>query len=551
MVFILAVRIAGTQPMSEQQLYMMGSNNVFAVNAGYLAIVFTFGIATKDEKEHMEAAKSATVITFAVNLLILNVLNEGRGILNVFNINRNQPSWPPDEWAEIYDKYREHSSWYSGNPIQLADYYATKVYSPTKKGTFWSQHAREEVSTRLHIPVATNLASTSASLLFGKPIIPTISSNPASQDRLLQLIASGDMNSTLSEAAEYCSALGGVFLKINWDSTISPNPILNIGQPDQSIMDFKHGMLTSVTFHKEVIVDGSVVYRLLERHDSGLITNSLYRGSETKLGSPVALTFLPQTQDLPEVIETGLTTLACRYIPNIRPNRLFRGSNLGVSDYAGIEGLMDALDEVYSSWMNDLGLSRSRIIVPQDWLLPTTNGNYFDINQSVYSPLDMDPEAAAAFKPEMFQAAIRASEHQQTALELLDRIVTHSGYSPSTYGLKIEGRSESGTALNIRERTTLATREKKIGYWRSNLEDIFYILQQVDYLQLGNKAYPVRPTIEFPAYQEDDDSLIAAVKSLAESKSASLTTRLKLLHPSWSQAEIEAETLLIQAEITN
>ena len=62
MVFEQIVKTVGTQPTSEQQLYIMDSNNVFAVNAGSLPLVFTSGITKMDEKAFMEAANNATAL---------------------------------------------------------------------------------------------------------------------------------------------------------------------------------------------------------------------------------------------------------------------------------------------------------------------------------------------------------------------------------------------------------------------------------------------------------------------------------------------------------
>ena len=66
-------------------------------------------------------------------------------------------------------------------------------------------------------------------------------------------------------------------------------------------------------------------------------------------------------------IETGIKRLTAVYVPNMLPNRLYRGSFLGRSDFSGVEGLMDALDECYTSWIRDLRLGRGRIIVPSEY----------------------------------------------------------------------------------------------------------------------------------------------------------------------------------------
>src|SRR5690606_16963019 len=108
-------------------------------------------------------------------------------------------------------------------------------------------------------------------------------------------------------------------------------------------------------------------------------------------------------------------TLAIRYVPNARPNRAFRahpiGTYLGRSDYAGAEGLMDALDEAYTAWHRDIRLGKARGIVPEEWLerVDGTGVLKFDEDKEFFVGLSADPQTQ--IQPQMFQPAIRYQEH--------------------------------------------------------------------------------------------------------------------------------------------
>lgn len=458
--------------------------------------------------------------------------------------------WPPKEWAEIYDKFEEHAALYSGDAQRLANYYSKKSFSPNQNGRFWSRQVSDEVSTRLRVPVASDLAATSSDLLFSKPISVSVDEAHeqkaskdaiATQDMLLDMMNRMHLDSLLSEAGEFASALGGVYLKVNWDKSLSPYPIISVAQADTAIPEFKFGILTSVTFWMTVREDDSVVYRLLEQHTPGYIYNSLYRGSQDVIGKRIALNVIPETQGLPDEIVTGIDSLCCRYIPNMKPNRMFRGANIGQSDFAGTEGLMDALDATYSSWMRDINLSKARIIVPEEWIMPTEHGGVFDAEREVYSTLDIDPTSMEKVGITMNQFDIRTNEHRQTALELLDRIITHAGYSPQSFGLKIEGRAESGTALNIRERKTMVTREKKVNFWRTAIEDILTVAQQIYNNKLDGKLTVYRPTVNFSPVHTDLETTAKTVDMLFKAQSATVYTRVKMLHPTWSEERIQKE----------
>ncbi|MEA0553770.1 phage portal protein [Lysinibacillus irui] len=461
--------------------------------------------------------------------------------------------WPPKEWQPIFEKYEEHAALYSGDAQVLTDYYTSKPYSPIRNGRFWGRIYGDEISMKLRVPVAADLAATSAGLLFSKPITASIkeaSENKAeavvTEDILYDMLQSTDFHSMLLEAAEYSSALGGVYIKINWDITLSPYPIPSIAQADTAIPEFKFGKLSAVTFWKNVHEDGKTIYRLLERHEPGYIFNSLYKGSETMLGERISLETFTETSGMPEEIATQIDSLLCRYIPNTKPNRLFRGANIGQSDFAGTEDLMDALDNVYSSWMRDINLAKARIIVPEEWLMPTQSGGYFDVEREVYTSLDIDPTSMENVGITMNQFAIRTDEHRQTALELLDRIITHAGYSPQSFGLQIEGRAESGTALNIRERKTFATREKKIGYWKAALEDLLYIMLEVYSIHLGGNVTSFKPVVSFTPAHIDIESLADTINTLDSASATSTYIKVKMLHPEWTEDMIQEEVARIE-----
>src|SRR5690606_36393308 len=201
------------------------------------------------------------------------------------------------------------------------------------------------------------------------------------QDRLWQLIDDGGVHSKLLEAAETASALGGVFIGPGWDTRVANMPLLRVDQADAALPGFRWGQLVAVTLWRVVEDDGCTVWRHLARHEPGVILQGRYRVAATELGRRVPLASHPATADLQDVVTLPpqmQDTLAIRYVPNMRPSRVWRsdpiGTYLGRSYYSGSEGLMDALDEVYTSWQRDIRLGKARITVPDTWLQPVAMG---------------------------------------------------------------------------------------------------------------------------------------------------------------------------------
>lgn len=479
-------------------------------------------------------------------------------------ISNMETKWPPEAWAPVYATYREHDAWYSGDPNRLAQVYSSMIYTPTPRGRHWAKDLYEERRTMLHVPLAGDMASVSADLLFSEAPKFTIpeahleTAAPGSiavQERLEQIVNDGGIVNRLLEGAESCAAIGGIYLKPTWDRELSPYPILTIAQADNAIPVFRFGILQQVTFWKCIEEDEDVFWRLLEHYEvvngKTVLLNGLYKGERDTLGIRVGLAAHPATAGLDDEIPFDLPGLAVEYVPNMRPNRRHRGSAVGQSDYSGSEGLLDALDEVYTSWMRDIRLGQGRIIVPEEWLEVRNGEKRFDVDKEVFTTLSVDPLNAGGLGITVSQFEIRTQQHRDTSLELLDRIVAAAGYSPQTFGLKIDGRAESGTALNIRERRSFVTKAKKERYWRPAVERALQLMLQIDRLHLGGKVDPqdFRPSVEFQDSLQNDVSQVAAtVELLSRAEALSVQTKVRMVHPDWTAEQIQKEVDAITAD---
>lgn len=485
-------------------------------------------------------------------------------------------TWPPVRREN--DKYREWSAWYSGDTERLIEFYAgvgvdqnvlpphTSRIRPWWK--FWSRTSVPSPQTAqsrptLHVPLAGDLAAVNSTILFSEEpriVIPLAhegdtpdSTAIATEDRLNFILENGNVYSRLIEASETGAALGGVFIYPGWDADVAPYPFLLVAQADQAVPEFRVGNLVSVIFWREIQRDGNIVFRHLECHEvidgHATITHGLYQGNATVLGNKVALTSRSETASFQDTV-LPFEDLDVHYIPNRRPNRLWRNSPLGMSDYAGSEGIFDALDETYGAWMRDIRLAKARLVVPQEYL---TDKGEFDIDNEVYSPLFMEPAAASqgSRSMEFVQPNIRVSEYEATVVEFIERAVSNAGYSPQTFGLRIEGRAESGTALRIRENKTFLTQKRKGHYWRPAISRC---LEQMLLLDVELFSTPgIDPTLHVDvalsdAVTNDPVELASVVNVLLQAKAASTEVRVKMVHPEWTKEQVDAEVARILDE---
>jgi A118 family predicted phage portal protein len=492
--------------------------------------------------------------------------------------------WPPAPLTGISTHLTQWSAWLAGDVAALNAAYQQadrpQIDRPAQyRGGLQGAAARAfygrpvgdltRPRRQLHVPIAADLCQASADLLFAEPPTFTVE-QAAAQDRLNQLSDDG-LHTVLAEAAEVGAALGGVYLRTSWDpATVPGRPFLTTVHADAAWPEFRWGNLVAVTFWWVVGRNGQQVLRHLERHEldgdrNGLVLHGLYQGDEQHLGRPIPLTEHPATTGLStEVDEDGALIegrtpgLCVTYVPNQRPQRRWRnhplGANLGRSDLDGIEPLMERLDATWTSWMRDIDLGRARLIVSQSMLENhgPGGGASFDLDQEVFTPLNMPPGsiasgAGAGITPSQF--AIRVDEHSRTCSELLAQILRSAGYSAQTFGEGGDGIAATATEVDSRNQRSFTTRDRKIRLWRPATRQALTKLLSVDAEVFGRAYEPEGLTVAFPdSVQESPQQLAQTASLLRTAEAASTRTLVALAHPEWDDPQVDAEVTLIQAE---
>lgn len=497
--------------------------------------------------------------------------------------------WPPRDHQRLNRDMEIADAWWSGDPDRLAQVYgaltgqaAHEQRRPSVASRvsdwFWgrsvdSDRRRRE---RIHVPAAADISATGADLLFGgddvhlqiadahdgeKPPPTAV----ATEDHLTALTDRIGLGSRLLEAAELCGALGGVYLRPTWDPTSADHPLLSVIHADRAVPEWRWQQLAAVTFWSVVEDTGVAVWRHLERHETDgqgrpVILHGLYLGTRTHLGRPMPLADQPATAGL-DVDSDGAVEipdalhrfrLLARYVPNVRPNRRHRHQPVGRPDTQGVESLMSSLDETMTSWMRDLRLGQRRIVVPDQYLERHGRGGGadFDLDREVFSPLSIDPGSAdsGAITPVDFE--LRTAQHNETALALFERIVASSGYSPQSFGALGDGAVRTATEIEAREDRSHRTTMRKRRYWGPAVDDSAHMLLCIDAALFGAQVdVDLRPRLLWPDLDDTSIGDVAtSVELIRRAEAASIETRVRLLHPSWDQTEIQAEVRRIQAE---
>lgn len=488
-------------------------------------------------------------------------------------------AWPPRQHADRYQRIEECAVWWGGDVNTLADFYGGSQGRTTPglwvneggrlrravrafSDEFWGAPEQAGASlNRYHVPAPAEIATKSSEGLFSE--VPSFTVEPprdadpesaevekmvaATQARLDDILDGIGFQNTLLAAAESGSALGSSTLRIGWDSNRMKHPTITAVDADATLQTVEWGEVRSVTLWRVVRADSATVWRHLELHEGGAIYHALYQGDGQNIGRMVPLTDDPATAGIAvnefgaSYAMTDATTAVS--IPNMLPDPLDRQSALGRSDYTPATiGLMSALDKTFTSLMRDLDDGQSRLLVAEYMLGqgPLGTGRTFDLAQRLFTPLKRRPTEAGGDAPiDQVQFQIRVQDHLSMMDDLHKRAFHAAGFNVDEETGEV---TMTATEYSGRNKRTLSTRDKKIGYWRPALERLLTSLLRIDAEVFPSGVTPLAVRVNFPEGIQATPRQLAEEASLMSSADASSRyTRIKHMHPDWSDQQVGEE----------
>lgn len=487
--------------------------------------------------------------------------------------------WPPTEVAAVWQDMRGFAAWWSGDQEELRAVHGGGITpTPTRPGyddkgnrvrsaqyaggmvgsiarAVWGRPATSATTPRysMHVPVAADIAQGSADILYAEPF--EVSHEDERLTAELQKLFGPKTRQALQAGAETGSVFGGTFYRVVWDEV--RGAFVTSVDADTVVPYFRWGQLVAADIVTEEDLGRGKIKRTIERHflgnnGDGQIAYSQYLGDRDRLGDSVD-PIIPGVQlDEYGAVEglqqtPGLWLIHCANRPTSARWRTDQvGRHLGRSDLEGVEDLMAAVDEAYSSWCRDIRLAKGRVIIPEAMLtsLGPGAGNLWDSDQELYAPLTAPVDIERGLDLQIVQFDIRHAEHKATCDDWIRRTIQMAGYSPQTFG-EVENVTGAITATEVRarERRTYNTTDKKAVIAAEAISLLAEKLLTIS----GERIKPGSVQVRWPDGVHDSPLALAqTLQSLDTAQAVSTYTKVRMLNPSWTEEDVKAEVDRIQ-----
>lgn len=493
------------------------------------------------------------------------------------------------------EKITEYRVWSMGNAYILRRFFLSAVQEYGTCNYFWT---RAPLYYRmLHSGLPGLICSKMPRVLFGNGIAPTVSvykdngdvdktKTKTATDYALQLIDKVNLRDVLTECATNESWGGHSFIKFSYDTELSNYPIIEASDIMSTEVVKERGITVAIIFktwyEKEKGQNtglGSLKYRLDEiytTNDSGdaVIRYELYEIS-TGEDKRVPLNSISETvkvvetvNENDEIVFKGLQGMLAFEKPNRLPSLMFPHSNYGASDFEGATDSFDAVDEAYSTIINEIRDNRTLRYFKSTALRRDKDGNVITPDDGftknyVYTESDLDQEQGGEKNRMIDQVNDKTEEHKQKYLTAVTVALNKAGLSPYSIGITgLESINQSAESQQERNKVTLETRKAKLELWKPYLSAVLtkllafntYLLQTVgvrqDDLPLEDMDITLSTvTVDFGEYLQDTDKDLVDIWGLAKSQGISSTQNaVRELHKDWTEKQILDETNTIAFE---
>lgn len=363
-----------------------------------------------------------------------------------------------DEGLDFLANCTKNRIWYNGRSRQLSQLYASLDGVP--KTMFWAAPMTRGLEIRkLH----TGLPKVIIDILTGiivndlNGVVISSEGNKTYAEAWEKIAKENDWDDKLEEFIRDICTVGDGAFKISYDKDISKNVIIEWYPAERVQFVRRRGRICEVKFYTDYFKNRRK-YQFMERYGYGYITYELIDDN----GNSMPLSLLDETA-WAQGQNLRFDDKLLFAVPAVfGKHTQYKGRGVSLIDSKDDAG--DALDEVFSQWMDALRAGRTKQMFP-DRLVPRdpntgefVSPNPFD-NRFIVIGDDMKEGGSAGVQTET--PNIPSESYLAAYVTALD-LYLQGLISPSTIGIDVK-KLDNAEAQREKEKTTLYTRQKLVG----------------------------------------------------------------------------------------
>lgn len=439
----------------------------------------------------------------------LEQMNENikRGIRSWLNVIPASPyNIQINELLDFETSAIRNRIWYRGDSNELEQLYR-EVHDCADQYKFWASKCTPGLEMRkVHTGLPGLIVRTLAAITMAD--MNDFDFDSDQQEQLWESIAqANDFRKEMEKALKEILCIGDGAFKVTIDTQVSEFPILEWYPGERIEIIRRRGRIQEVIF-KTPYKSGGKIYVLNERYGYGYIINELYQGNTL-----VNKALLRETEALQDVSFDEQMILA---VPiNVYESAKYEGR--GGSVFDGKLDSFDALDEVWSQWMDALRAGRAKTYIPE-CLVPKNpetgaplKANSFDCR---FFAGDNDMSEKAENKIQTDQPTIPHDSYLASYVTALD-LCLQGIISPSTLGIDVK-KLDNAEAQREKEKTTLYTRNAIVEALQEKLPKLVSAAINAYNILLKNPIEEVKVDIPFGEYA--NPSFESQVETMAKAR---------------------------------
>ncbi len=375
-----------------------------------------------------------------------------------------------EEGISFKENLSENKVWSRGVPKELEQFYS--MFTEVDKTSFWGSSSMVENIRKIHIDLPNLMIKTLTDITVNDLRYTDIT-NEQYKEIWNQIENDNKFNKSLNKILKQVLTYGDGAFKISFKPDMMDVPVIDFIPAENVDYIVEDGRIKETVF-KKTFKDGEKKFFLMEFYGFGYVKYVLV--DENFVEYP--LNTIPALKNLKDIVFLRNDGRIDNSINLAIPFKIWESEiyeNRGKSIFDGKKQSFDALDEVYSQFIDAMRKGRVQRYIPDCMIPKDKNGNLLMKNDfantyiSLQTPNLIDQNQS--YQVQLIEPELQVEKYEAAySIALSDCL--QGWISPSTLGIDSDKVNENATAEREKERVTLFSRDNIV-------EQLTYVMQEV------------------------------------------------------------------------